>query len=154
MTTIRAKIRGLLRKEFLTFCCVGVANTLIHAGVVIGLVELLGVTATAANTAAFFCANIFSYCANSMLTFKSRLSADAYLRFLSSSLAVLGMTVGIAAGGEYLGIHYLIVMAILIVASPLVSFALVKRFAFSKKGTVADITLERKADCDVKLTEG
>jgi putative flippase GtrA len=124
---------GILKREFVTFCCVGVANTLIHSGVVISMVELLGTSATVANTAAFFCANIFSYFANSLLTFKSRLSASAYLRFLSSSLAVLGMTVGIAAGGEYMDIHYLLVMAFLIVVSPLVSFFLVKRFAFSAK---------------------
>jgi putative flippase GtrA len=133
MTTIRANVKSLLKRDFLTFCCVGIANTAIHAGAVIFLVELLGATSTAANTVAFFCANIFSYCANSILTFKAPLSPSAYLRFLSSSLAVLGMTVGIAAGGEYLGIHYLIVMAFLIVVSPLVSFGLVKRYAFSKK---------------------
>lgn len=154
MTTFPVRFKRLLQKDFLTFCCIGAANTMIHAGVVISLVELLGFSATAANTVAFFCANLFSYFSNGILTFKSPLSVSAYSRFLGSSLAVLGMTVGISAAGEHLGIHYLIVMAFLILVSPLVSFALVKRFAFSKKGTSAIDAPRREADCDVKLTGG
>ena len=126
-------VQRLLQTEFVKFCCVGVVNTAIHASIVIGLVELIGAGSTLANTAAFFVANLFSYVCNAHLTFRSNISIGQYLRFLSSSLAVLVSTVTIAALGEVTGVHYLWTTAFLIVASPLFAFLMVKRFAFGSR---------------------
>ncbi|WIJ24041.1 GtrA family protein [Devosia sp. RR2S18] len=133
MRNIAAKLQSLLRTEFVLFCCVGVANTIIHASIVIGLVEVAGFRSTIANTAAFFAANVFSYICNARLTFKTALSARGYLRFLSSSLFVLAATVSIAAAGELAGVHYLVATACLMIVSPLSSYLLVRHFAFGKR---------------------
>jgi putative flippase GtrA len=133
MRDIVAIVQRLLRTEFVMFCCVGVVNTAIHASIVIGLVELAGFGSTIANTAAFFAANLFSYFCNARLTFKTQLSGRQYLRFLSSSLAVLVSTVTIAGIGEMAGVHYLIATGCLMVVSPIFSFLMVKHFAFGKR---------------------
>ena len=125
--------RQLMRTEFAIFCCIGVANTAIHASIVLGLVELAGVGSTLANAAAFFISNLFSYFCNARFTFKSDLSPQQYLRFLSSSLTVLATTVIIAGLGELLEIHYMIATLCLIAVSPIISFLVVKRFAFGKR---------------------
>ena len=68
--------------QFLRFALVGVANTAVHAGVVILLMETLAPPAAVANACAFIVANLMSYCINSRFTFRVPMSWLGYRRFL------------------------------------------------------------------------
>ncbi|SFV26742.1 Putative flippase GtrA (transmembrane translocase of bactoprenol-linked glucose) [Devosia crocina] len=117
-------------KQFLTFCAFGVANTLLHAGTVVLLVELSGANQVPANAMAFFVANVFSYAVNARFTFHRPLSVTGYVKFLGTSLATLLMTLLISSAGEVLGLHYMVTTATLIVLTPLITFTILKKFAF------------------------
>lgn len=130
---LSARIKALAKSQFILFCCIGAINTAIHASIVIALVELWASSSTLANIVAFFAANIFSYMANTLITFRTAPSFQRYAKFLASSLVVLATTIVIAATGELAGIHYIAVMICLIVVSPILSFFMVKRFALGKR---------------------
>jgi putative flippase GtrA len=117
--------------QVIQFAFIGVLNTAIHASVVIGLVEHMAFRPVVANAVAFFFANIFSYCLNSRITFKSTLSFGGYLRFLSVSLVSLGGTLIISWLGEYFGIDYRISLIGVIILVPAISFLALKFWAFS-----------------------
>lgn len=117
-------------KQLVIFAVIGVANTSVHAGIVILLVEIFGVRSTLANGCAFFCANIFSYILNSRYTFHANLSLGSYARFFTASLLALGLTLAISASGEVLGLSYLWTLLVLIFVVPLLSFAILKFWAF------------------------
>lgn len=69
--------------SLLRYACIGVANTLLHAGAFFALVYLAGASQALGNTLAFLFAATFSYLANGRYTFESPLSAGNYLLFLS-----------------------------------------------------------------------
>ena len=80
--------------ELLGFFVVGVAATLTHlcVGLVVFYVLDLGLSALAANFVAFCVAYLVSYFGNARLAFPhTRLGPASFLRFLTVSLASLGM---------------------------------------------------------------
>jgi putative flippase GtrA len=121
---------GGVNKQFLIFCAFGAVNTLVHGSAVIIQVDSLGFNQVPANIVAFFIANILSYAMNSRFTFDQRLSLGRYLKFLGSSLATLVITLVISTAGEMLSLHYLVTTATLIVVAPVITFTLLKKFAF------------------------
>lgn len=133
MTFLPNWVQRLVTVQFVVFCAFGVVNTAIHALTVVALVEWGGTGATLANTVAFFLANLFSYGVNSLVTFKVRPSFEGYLRFFSSSLVVLATTIVVSGAGEAAGVHYIPVMIMLMIMSPILSFLMVRRFAFGKR---------------------
>jgi len=119
--------------QVIQFGCIGLLNTALHASVVIGLVEHLQLNPVAANAIAFFLANIFSYCLNSKITFKSAFSFGGYLRFLSVSFVSLGGTLLISWLGELWGLDYRISLIGVILLVPAISFLAMKFWAFSSE---------------------
>ena len=117
-------------RQFLVFGLIGVVNTAIHAGIVIILIEKFGTNQVFANTTAFAAANLFSYFANSILTFKKSPSFTRYFRFLISSLGTLFITIFISSVGDIFDINYYYTMATIIVISPIVNFMILKYYAF------------------------
>lgn len=116
--------------QFVIFGAIGVVNTLVHAAVVILLVERLEALQFVANIAGFLLSNLVSYIANSRLTFRKPLRVGAYLRFLSASLTTLGLVAAVSLAGDVFGFYYLYTLAFLVIASPIVSFLMMKYFAF------------------------
>jgi putative flippase GtrA len=117
-------------RRFFAFAAVGGASTVVHAGVVIGLVEFFGLLPTIANLLAFLAANVFSYLANGKVTFGKPLSFAGYGRFLVVSLTTLATVVGLAGAGDALKVNYLVSLAIVLTVAPVISYALMSRFAF------------------------
>lgn len=117
--------------EFIRFGLVGVANTVVHAGIVIALMEAFVPPAFVANGVAFVFANLMSYALNSRFTFKTPLSFLGYRRFLLVSLVSLGLTLLITSVVEYLGWHYSggLIMVILLV--PILNYMVMKIWAFA-----------------------
>ncbi|WP_225781317.1 GtrA family protein [Xenophilus sp. Marseille-Q4582] len=109
--------------QFLRFSAIGVLNTLIHLGVVMGLVESGLLPPVPANGLAFVTANLFSFWANSHITFKTAPSLRRYSRFLCVSVAGLLLTLAASLVGERLAWHYLGGVLLSFVLLPVLSFA-------------------------------
>lgn len=117
-------------RQFLVFGLIGVLNTAIHAGIVIVLIERFGTNQLVANIAAFSTANLFSYFANSTLTFKKRVSLGRYFKFLISSFGTLGVTVLFSALGDIFEINYYYTIAAILFIAPVLNFIILKYYAF------------------------
>lgn len=117
--------------EFIRFGLVGVANTVVHAGIVIALMEALAPPAFVANGVAFMFANLMSYALNSRFTFKTPVSFLGYRRFLLVSLVSLALTLLITWLVEYLGWHYGVGLAIVILVAPVLNYLVMKIWAFA-----------------------
>jgi putative flippase GtrA len=117
-------------REFLTFCVIGFANTLVHAAIVILMAGYLGVNQVYANVCGFLAANLVSFVLNSMLTFRVPVVLVNYSKFLSSSLVTLGIIVVLSSAAEYFTVNYLYALIALIVLSPTLNFLILKYFAF------------------------
>ncbi len=117
--------------QFLRFAMVGVANTAVHAGVVIGLMETLAPPAAVANACAFIVANLMSYCINSRFTFRVPMSWLGYRRFLLVSLVSLGLTLLITSWVEYMGWHYGVGLLMVVFIVPVLKFIVRKLWAFA-----------------------
>ncbi|NIF29507.1 GtrA family protein [Pantoea sp. Tr-811] len=123
----------LIRKyqQFLCFAVVGVANTTVHAGIVVLLMETLAPPAAIANGAAFVFANLMSYTLNSRFTFRSPMSFFGYRRFLLVSLVSLALTLLITSAVEYAGLHYVVGLLMVIFIVPVLNFLVMKIWAFA-----------------------
>ncbi len=117
--------------EFIRFGLVGVANTVVHAGIVIALMEAFVPPAFVANGVAFVFANLMSYALNSRFTFKTPLSFLGYRRFLLVSLVSLGLTLLITSVVEYLGWHYSVGLIMVILLVPILNYMVMKIWAFA-----------------------
>ncbi len=115
-------LRSETARQFAGFAAIGVVNTLLHLGVVLGLVEGGGVHPTLANGAAFVCANLFSYWANSRFTFRTAPTLRRYGRFAVVSLAGLAVAMLATQAALALQLHYLLGVALSFVLLPVLSF--------------------------------
>ena len=117
--------------EFIRFGLVGVANTVVHAGVVIALMEVFAPPAFLANGVAFVFANLMSYALNSRFTFNAPVSYSGYRRFLLVSLVSLALTLLITSLVEYLRWHYGVGLAVAILLVPILNYLVMKIWAFA-----------------------
>lgn len=117
-------------KQFCIFGFIGVINTLIHGGVVVASVERGLLSPVPANVLAFVAANTFSFFANCRFTFCALPTWGGYGKFVSVSLTSLVMTVLLSGFAEWMGWHYLLGLALVILLVPLFSFFLQKKFTF------------------------
>ncbi|WP_095048547.1 GtrA family protein [Pseudomonas sp. Irchel s3h9] len=120
--------------EFIRFGLVGVANTAVHAGIVIMLMEACVPPAFVANGVAFFFANLMSYTLNSRFTFRLPMSFLGYRRFLLVSLVSLALTLLITSVIEFLGWHYGVGLILAILVVPVLNYLVMKVWAFSPGG--------------------
>lgn len=120
-------------KQIIIFAIIGVINTALHAVMLVLCVELLIIDSTLANAIAFMAANIFSYFANSKITFKSVVSFRRYVSFFSASILSLLLTITISYISNCYALHYLIGFGFIIVLVPAISFIVMKFFVFSEQ---------------------
>lgn len=118
--------------RFRRFCITGVANTLIHFGIVIALVELLSVFPPVANTIAFTVATLFSYTVNTLWSFGQRPGRRSLIRFWLVCLLCLSLAFCVSWLIEVLGFHYLMgVLSVIAVTVP-VGFSLHHFWTYAK----------------------
>lgn len=122
-----APVRG-----FALFGLIGLFNTALHSLIVILLAENGWAPPVAANVAAFFCANGFSYWANSRFNFRIPASWRRYLSFLTVSLSGLALTIVLAATAESLGWHYLAGLGLVVTVTPVATYLLLRKFTFRR----------------------
>jgi putative flippase GtrA len=121
---------ALRQRQVLAFIFVGGIATVLHSGTVVILVESAVATPVPAHIAGFFLANIFSYFANSKLTFKHAPSWRRYRKFLAVSLLSLSLTIGLSGLAEAMDWHYLVGLAMVLASGPALSFILHKTVTF------------------------
>ena len=118
--------------RFTRFCITGVANTLIHIGMVVFLVEALATFPPLANVVAFSVATLFSYLVNTFWSFRSRPSRRSLFRFWIVCLICLVLAFGISWMAEVLGFHYLIGVFSVIAVTVSVGFGLHQFWTYRK----------------------
>ena len=127
--------------QFLSFSIIGVANTFFHGAILVMAVEYLELDVTVSNAIAFGVANMFSYFANSTITFRIAVSLLRYARFLAASLISLGITLIISLTADLYGLHYLLGFTLIVVCVPIFSFLVMKVLVFSGR---PDVTIQER----------
>lgn len=117
-------------RSVLAFGAIGVANTLLHSGTVVALVEPGLANPVVANAAGFAVANTVSYFANSWLTFRQPPTWSRYRKFLAVSMVSLVLTLALSALAEMLHWHYLAGLAMVLLCGPVLTFVLHKSITF------------------------
>ena len=117
--------------DFLRFAVIGGVNTLVHGAILTLAIEKFQLQLLSAHVLAFWFANLFSYVANSRITFHRPLSGLRYVRFVAASLVSLCLTLGIAWATNYFGVHYRVGFSIIVVTVPVFSFFIIKFWAFA-----------------------
>lgn len=120
-----------LPAQFAKFGLVGLVNTLVHAMVLSACVEILGWHPVAGNCLAFGTANVASFIMNSYWTFKASPNLRRYVKFLTSSLLALSLTLGIAWVFEAMELHYGLGFIGIMVLVPPLNYWMLKRWAFT-----------------------
>ncbi|WP_353958575.1 GtrA family protein [Thalassotalea ponticola] len=75
-----------IRKEFIKFCCVGIANTLTHIFIAYMCVKLLLFDIFVANTFAFLLSFIIAYTLNTKWSFSHKLSLSSLKKYFILAL--------------------------------------------------------------------
>lgn len=122
---------ALYRNRFLRFCALGGVNTLIHMAVASLQIELLAMRPVLANVGAYLVANLVSFFANARLTFGVAPDIRRYPHFLAVSLFGFAASTTMVALSGWLGIHYLVAIAIGAVISALIGFFMSARLVFA-----------------------
>jgi putative flippase GtrA len=117
-------------RSVLTFGVIGVANTSLHFGTVVALVELAGANPVGANVLGFALANICSFFANCHFTFRQAPTWARYRTFLAVSLASLLLAVVLSSFVEMMGWHYAVGLGLILVCGPIMTYVLHKTVTF------------------------
>lgn len=125
-------IARLRQGAFIRFAAIGVAATAVHGASLHAIVVWAGLHPTFANVFAFSAAFVFSYLGHYYFSFRSReRHVRSGPRFLA--VAVVGLALNSAIFAvivNWLGLHYWIAFALVVVVTPLVVFLASKHFAF------------------------
>jgi putative flippase GtrA len=132
LTGLKRWLAGMLatHRALVVFGVIGVANTLLHSGTVVLLVERGLAGPVPANVAGFALANTLSYFANCRLTFRCSPTWERYRKFFGVSMLSLALTVGLSALAESLHWHYLVGLGLVLLCGPVLTFLLHKAFTF------------------------
>jgi putative flippase GtrA len=90
----KIKALAVRYRQFVRFCLVGVANTLITLGVYQGLL-LLSVPYLAASPVGYACGVLNGYLWSAAVVFHKKKNARNLVRFVAGNLAVLGLNTGL-----------------------------------------------------------
>jgi putative flippase GtrA len=96
----------------------------LHIVIAVALIRHAALTPSLANGGAFVCATIASYLVNTLWSFSQPLHGKNLARFLVVASIGLLISMGVSAGAEYLGLHYLLGIAAVVVTVPVVTFLL------------------------------
>lgn len=117
-------------RALVVFGAIGVANTLLHSGTVVALVERALIGPVPANVAGFAIANTFSYFANCRFTFRQPPTWHRYRKFMLVSLVSLALTIGLSALAEAMHWHYLVGLLLVLLFGPVLAYVLHKSVTF------------------------
>ena len=132
-----ARLNALVNNDatlasFIRFFLIGGGATVVHGAVLYILVTTIGFHPTVANVAAFLAAFCVSYLGHYYISFRSKADhAKAVLRFFATALIGLTLnTLIFLVVVNFLGAHYFIAFAIVVLAVPPLIFVISKKFVF------------------------
>ena len=127
-------MKGLVRRQFALFLCIGLAATAVHVVIAAHLIGTHVMPPALGNAIAFLFANLFSYFSQSAYAFRRPPTPAQYWRFLCVSLVGLALVAAISSGLEVLGVHYLAGIAAVVLVLPIVTFGLHSLWTFRNRG--------------------
>lgn len=124
--------------QYIRFACVGAATTGVHVVLFAILIELLQISALAANLAAFGAPLLLSFVGHCRWTFRLRNGRwPALGRFTVIAVLGLGLNSAIAYGiGDQLGWHYAYAVVAMVTVTPVVLFLLSRCWAFAERAAI------------------
>lgn len=121
------------------FAVVGLLSTAVHVLVAGGLIGWIGLHPGAANAVAFIVANLASYGANSLWSFRTPLGPRRFGRFALVSVMAFGLTVAIASAVEAGGGHPALGIALVVLLVPGLSYAAHRAYTFAGPDTASHV---------------
>jgi putative flippase GtrA len=120
--------------QYIRFAGVGAVAAVVHITLFAALIELLQISALAANLAAFGAALLLSFVGHCRWTFGLRNGQwPALRRFAVVAVLGLGLNSGIVYGiADRLGWHYAYAVVLMVTVTPGALFVLSRRWAFDK----------------------
>jgi putative flippase GtrA len=112
------------------FAATGLISTGIHVLVAAAFVNLIAPMPAIANGCAFIVATVFSYLANTLWSFSTRLHGRNLLRFVTVAVAGCLLAMAISGTAEMLGWHYLVGIALVVCILPPVTFVAHNRWTY------------------------
>lgn len=117
-------------RRFISFGSVGVLSTAVHVAVASALITAAGWPAGFANGVAFCVATVVSYSLQSRLTFRRAMSRRTLWRFVAVAAGGAAVSMAISGGAEWLGLHYLVGIALVVVSLPPLTFVAHSRWTY------------------------
>ena len=118
--------------RMIRFGITGLAVTFLHVLIAVTLVEAALAGPAAANGIAFILAACTSYVVNAKFTFRARLAAGGFARFVLVTMICGGVSVGIAHLAEMQGLDYRIGILLVVLVVPGLSFLLHNFWSFGR----------------------
>lgn len=103
---------------------------LLHVLIVVAVIEFRNFSPSIANALAFILATIFSSIANTYWSFDAEISRTIILRFWGVALLGLCLAITISSIAEYLKLHYLIGVLMVVTVTPVISYTLHKNWTY------------------------
>lgn len=117
-------------RRFISFGSVGVLSTAVHVAVASALITAAGWPAGFANGAAFCVATVASYSINSRITFRQAMSRRTLWRFVTVAAGGAAVSMAISSGAQWLGLHYLVGIALVVLSLPPLTFVAHSRWTY------------------------
>lgn len=121
--------------QVLRFGMVGGLSTFVHVAVAYGVIQQWGWLPYLANGLAFCVATLFSYSANAVWTFSSRISPQTMRRFASVSACGLMLSMGVSHAAAACGLPDWGGIALVVLLVPPATYVLHARWTFSSPAT-------------------
>lgn len=112
------------------FAFTGAANTCLHALIALSLIDVVHAPPPLANGVAFGVATVFSYIMNTLWSFSATLHGKSFFRFVTTSLAGLLVSMGLAWLAEQWGWPPLAGILLVVSVVPVVSYVLHSRWTY------------------------
>lgn len=113
-----------MKRRVLRFGITGLVVTGVHVLVAAGLIRFLRFDPKLANGVAFVIATALSYGVNTLWSFSSPIGGSNFVRFISVSTVGLLLTLTFSGAAQYLGLHYIYGILVVVCTVPLVTFLL------------------------------
>lgn len=117
-------------KEIITFTVIGVSNLAVYLLIVSFFIHLTEFSLSFVNGLAYLFAALYSFCLNTIFTFKKAFNIMRLVQFLIASLLLSLIASAITAIILFLEFQYWVSLIVVIFGLPLLSFFLYKYWAF------------------------
>ena len=117
-------------KEMITFSLIGLSNVAVYLLIVSFFIYLTELNLSFVNGLAYLLSAVYSFCLNTIFTFKQALNKLKLIKFLTASLFLSLLASVITAIILFFEFQYWISVIVVIFGLPILSFLIHKRWSF------------------------